>query len=125
MQPGTESWQLLHSDDWGYQLNSMQRGYSLCASVAVMDVPVAFAPVRLVPWNVLSHYRDFPSCDLTDLPWQSNEHLLTMRKGELLIRDIRAAHSGSPNCTDLARPFPGMQIYTPQYLLWEASQRGN
>ena len=123
VQPHTESWQLLHSDDWGYPLKSMCRGYSLCASVAPMDIPVALAPLRLIPWNVLRHYSHYPSSDFDDVPFQCTENLVTMRKGELLIRDSRVAHSGSPNLSQVVRPFPGMQIYTPQYLMWEYSQR--
>ena len=88
-----------------------------------MDIPVPMAPGRFIPWNTLKHYCENPRCDTVDVPFRCTEALTTMHKGELLIRDNRAAHSGPPNFSEAALPFHGMQMHTPQYLMWEAPQR--
>ena len=48
VKPWVLSWQELHSDDNGYDVKSMARGYSLFVSLATQDIPCAFAPLRML-----------------------------------------------------------------------------
>ena len=44
--PMTQNTQTLHSDWPGYKTSSMMRGYAICVSLALRDVPLGFAPMR-------------------------------------------------------------------------------
>ena len=109
--PKTLEYQALHSDDSKYKLSSMVRGYSLVLSVAPTMINASFAPLRLVPWSAQHEpYPDGLMDESLQTPW-----LVTMKPREMLIRDSRVAHGGSPNATEKWRALPGMQILTPQY----------
>ena len=113
-----ESFQGLHSDDNGYDLNSMSRGISMCVSVAPRLIHPAFAPIRLIPWNVMTK-QPYPD-GLHDAKLQ-HDWYVTMQAGEMLIRDSRVCHSGTPNLTENWRCLPGFQVLTPQYQEYYAS----
>ena len=70
--------------------------------------------MRLVPWSRWSNYAEFPSL-AEEKPDGSTALLL--RKGEILLRDARVAHGGSPNRCDVDRVLPGIQLHTP---LWDS-----
>ena len=125
VEPHADVWQPIHRGDSGYSLNTMERGYAISISIALVDMPVEFAPMRFIPWCQLRRYEDFPQSDAADRQSRCCEHLVTMRKGELLVRDVRVAHSGSVNCTGSLRALPGMQIYSSQYLAFKARRWGS
>ena len=103
----TDSWQDLHSDWESYPTCSMKWGYALAVSIACHDVPTDMSPIRLMPWN-----------EMKRMPYEDHRqgYLVDLIKGEFLIRDVRAAHSGSPNLTDRDRCLPGCQLLSPEYL---------
>ena len=132
VEPHAYVWQPIHSDDSGYSLNTMERGYAISISIAVTDIPIEFGPMRFIPWCQLKRYEDFPQVDsrgpinlAADCQSRCCEHLVTMRKRDLLIRDVRVAHSGSVNRTGSLRALPGMQIYSSQYLAFNARRWGS
>ena len=59
--PMTPNTQTLHSDWPGYKTSSMMRGYAICVSLALRDVPLGFAPMRFVSWAQLHRKGDYPS----------------------------------------------------------------
>jgi len=107
----TTSYQDLHSDQWSYPVNMMFWGYSLAISVALHDIDVRGGPIRAVPWDVLNDYSMYPK-DVADESPDGSTSIL-MRKGQILIRDVRVAHGGSPNLLDFDRFLPGLQIFSP------------
>ena len=115
---GTSSYQNLHSDDSSYPTSSMIRGYSVCVGLACKLIHLGFGPTRLVSWQVLNKLP-YPRDDGPEQQYGEEWHL-TLKPGEAVIRDCRAAHSGTPNMTDRARPFPQMQVMMPQYIAYEA-----
>ena len=46
VEPNNYEWQPIHSDDPGYSLNSMERGYAISISIATVDIPMEFGPMR-------------------------------------------------------------------------------
>ena len=88
-----QSHQALHSDWPDY--TSMKFGLAVCVSLALVDVPAEYGAIRCVPWSCRGYGRPpYPDVD-------ENGHLaglrLSMRRGEFLLRDCRAAHAGAPN----------------------------
>ena len=90
-----------------YSTRSMARGYVLAIPVATSDHEVDGGLLRIGSWsNMQTHaYPIF----LHELP--SLCESLRMRRGEMLIRDVRACHGGSAHAGQLDRPLPGIQIY--------------
>ena len=113
-EPSTDNFQELHSDWPSYANTSWKFGYGLVVSLALHDVPLELAPIRLVPWNKLKHSQQYPKLE-TDKFLQGYE--VTLKRGELLIRDCRAAHGGCPNLdVQKARMLPAVQVLSPQRL---------
>ena len=118
--PHTYQYQHLHSDDPNYPTSSMLRGYSLCIGLAVTLVHLDFAPTRLVSWSTMKKLP-YPE-DATEPVVYGKEFMLTLKPGEAVIRDSRAAHSGTPNYTDAPRPFAQSQVLMPQYIGYYADE---
>ena len=90
-------------------------GLPLACSVAPTDIGVEFGPIRAYSWQMLpdeTYYNGLPIADeIRELdPWGSR---LEMFAGEALLRDVRAAHAGTPNRTDQDRVLPAFQIEGP------------
>ena len=105
-------------------MNSMMFGFALVVSVAPRDIAEDFAPLRIIGWNEINHYDQFPCLDSElDQRFQKAEYRVRLRQGEALIRDCRVCHGGTPNHTDEPRFLPGIQVLSPQYTRYEANQR--
>ncbi len=68
--------------------------------------------MRVIPWSI--HARN------ADRPWdrsfyQTDAYKVTMKQGDILLRDVRVAHSGTPNVGVGLRPLPGVQILSPMW----------
>lgn len=114
--PMTHNMQDLHSDWPGYKTSSMSLGYALVVSVAPRDIDFALAPMRLVPWSRLWRMDEYPQRSRGDSDSFELGYEVTLKAGEFLIRDCRAAHGGTPNTTVQSRCLPAVQIASPQYL---------
>ena len=106
--PLTANMQVLHSDWPDYPTSSMRLGYALCVSLALNDVPRHRAPIRFVPWSRLWRKAEYPQFGGEDVYTEGFE--VTLKAGEFLIRDCRAAHGGTPNLTTSTRCLPCVQI---------------
>ena len=113
--PQTHNMQDLHSDWPAYRTNSMSQGFALVVAVAPRDIPVDLAPMRLVPWSLLSREQDYPVRSRGDKDLYEEGYEVTLKAGEILIRDCRAAHGGTPNRTEKIRCLPCVQILSPQF----------
>lgn len=84
-------------------------------SIAVHDVDRLNAPMRIVTREqMMQHsYEAPPQGD--DVPQQWLEQKVVMQKGDVLLRDPRVWHSGTPNFTDRDRFLPG------QVLRWDGT----
>ena len=100
--------QSLHSDFLSYDICCMIYGYSLCVSVAVEDIKVEDGPIRIVPWSDRNGHA-FPDM-ISEHP--SMAVMVTMKKGDMLIRDVRCPHGGSAKFTEKGRLLPGLQVFS-------------
>ena len=112
--PGNTNYQDLHSDWPSYPTKSMMYGYAIAVSVAPRDIGVEFAPIRLVPWSRLNNCYPVLSAGDSDMFLNGSE--VTLRAGEILIRDVRAAHGGTPNLCSTPRCLPGLQVLSPAWV---------
>ena len=106
--------QRLHTD-WGTMAtSSMVYGFCLAVSVAPGDIDPTMAPLCLIPWSEPCARKNSGSYyfGLGELP---ASYLLTLKKGEIMIRDVRACHGGTPNVSSVPRCLPGFQVLSPQY----------
>ena len=111
---GSQSHQLLHSDWPEYSTRSMKKGFALAVSLAVHDVPSHRAAIRVVPWSApgwteLDDDGTYADC----IGGMRQGFYAEMLAGDILIRDVRAAHAGSANHASQDRVLPGVQIYHP------------
>ena len=88
----------------------MEKGFALFVSLAVHDVPWDRAAIRVVPWSVpgwteVDDHGNYADC--------FEGFYIEMKAGDILIRDVRAAHAGSPNHASLDRVLPGAAVYHP------------
>ena len=109
---GSTSHQKLHSDWSAY--TSMEFGFAIAVSLALRDIPADHAAIRGVPWSCWGYKRE-PYADVNEDGQRAGVRLSLFR-GELLIRDCRAAHAGAPNDHHVNRNLPGVQILSPQWL---------
>ena len=102
--------QSLHTDYMGYDLRSMQYGYVLAVSIAVAPIGKEDAPIRIVPWSDKRglEYPDFPQED------PEMAEMVTMQKGDILIRDVRCPHGGCVNTSSNPRLLPSLQVFSHQ-----------
>ena len=114
VEPHTMNYQPLHSDWPGLSTSEMSLGFALAVSVAPYDIDCTFAPIRIISW---SEMRSCPYSDLSSEADKTNRWLGLCR-GDFLIRDVRAAHGGTPNHTGDVRVLPGVQIVSPEYRTW-------
>jgi len=100
---GSTSHQLLHSDWPDYKTNSMRWGYALVCSIALEDIPEDFAAIRFNPWSTpkATWYEN------RDSNWELRGSSVSLKKGDILLRDCRCPHSGMPNKHDRDRVLPG------------------
>ena len=112
--PMTDNMQDLHSDWPEYKTSSTRLGSVLVVSAAPRDVTVDLAPMRLVPWSRLWRMEEYSKHYLGDESLFENGYEVTLKAGEFLIRDCRAAHGGTPNRTAQFRCLPAVQIASPQ-----------
>ena len=108
VQPGSLA-QALHSDYPSYAIRSMAQGYSLAVSLATTDIDLDCAPIRIASWSDRrSHkFQESPVDEPVDMA-----DLITMRKGDLLIRDVRCPHGGSYHSGTRMRYLPGFQAFS-------------
>ena len=111
---GSKSHQLLHSDWPQYSTTSMDHGFALAVSLAVHDVDENRAAIRAVPWSNpgwadVDHHGCYADC----FEGERAGFYLKLKKGDLLIRDVRAAHAGSENQDYRDRVLPGVTICHP------------
>ena len=114
----TLGWQLLHSDWPSLRTKTTRLGYALACSIAPADIGLDFGPIRCYSWEDLNdeqYYNQMP-LDLEFSELDPRASRLEMFAGECLLRDVRAAHAGTPNLTDEDRILPGFQIMSPQYI---------
>ena len=106
VQPGAQA-QSLHSDWPRYSARSMKWGFILAVSVAVTDHEESGGLLRLGSWS------DLPTHEYPDLPLESVDlcECLHMKRGDMLIRDVRVCHGGSAHAGQFDRPLPCVQIY--------------
>ena len=106
VQPGAQA-QSLHSDWTRYSVRSMKFGFVLAISVAVTNHEKNGGLLRIGSWS------NFETHKYPDLPLESQDlcESLQMKRGDMLIRDVRACHGGSAHAGRLDRPPPGVQIY--------------
>lgn len=103
------SWQEVHSDSAWFPTSNMSRGYFLVFSIACSIVAPTFAPIAIFPWSL----RAYQSLPYPQDARGDTSFLISLKKGEVLLRDCRAAHCGTPNLTDSDRFLPGGQILNP------------
>ena len=96
-------------------------GFALYVSIAVHDICLDQAAIRVAPWS-LADYRKLPYPDIAGDSLAGFQ--LSLRKGDFLIRDVRMAHAGMPNGTTEDRVLPGTQVWSAEYLAslkeWDA-----
>ena len=115
----SSSSQPLHSDWSLYDTDSLKLGYALVVSLAVHDIDIDQAALRIMPWCYPGYSR---------LPYQNSDSTgllglqVALARGEMLVRDCRMAHSGMPNFTEQDRVLPGIHINTWE---WFASLNGS
>ena len=118
---GSPSRQSLHSDWEQYQTNSMIYGFALYVSIAVHDICLDQAAIRVAPWS-LEDYKTLPYPDAAGDSLAGFQ--LSLCKGDAFIRDVRMAHAGMPNGTTEDRVLPGTQVWSAEYLAslkkWDA-----
>ena len=102
----TPEWQWTHSDWDEYDTSSMKWGFALSISVACSDIPVNHGPIAVFPWSNRRYRKTpYPQYDR-----YNQQFCVTMLEGEILIRDVRAAHCGTANMYSMPRALPGFQI---------------
>ena len=98
----TLGWQDLHSDWPELPTRIRKYGLPLACSVAPKDVGLDCGPIRAYSWEMLhdeQYYHWLPiSVEFNELDPLGTR--LEMFAGEALLRDVRAAHAGTPNRTD-------------------------
>ena len=106
VEPGALA-QGLHTDWVEYSVRSMKWGFILAISVAVTDHEENGGLIRIVSWS------NFETHKYPQLPSESPDlcKSLQMKRGEMLIRDVRACHGGSAHSGLFGRPLPSVQAY--------------
>ena len=92
----------------------MENGFALYVSHAVHDVPRDRAAIRVVPWSApgwteLDDHGKYADC----CEGKRKGFYAEMKAGDILIRDVRAAHAGSANHVSRDRVLPGVAVYHP------------
>ena len=122
--PHTDTYQPLHTDWTGYPLESMVWGFAIVVSVAPKDITEDHAPLRLVGWDDVQRYDDYPQLDSDeDIFYRMSDHLVVLNEGEALIRDCRVCHGGTPDRCDHQRFLPGLQVTSPQCAAYLAERK--
>ena len=109
---GEPCFQHLHSDWAQYPLCDTMYGIPLVASIALSDINENFAPIRIVSKQQVID-SPLPVDDQGSI-W-GQEYFACLRKGDILLRDCRIPHSGTPNGTGSNRCLPGIQILSPEW----------
>ena len=117
---GEPMYQPLHSDWARYPLHEAQFGYPLVASVALMSIPCTFAPIRIISKQVNVGTK-LPNDDQGTI-WGS-VHVGCLEQGDILLRDCRIPHSGTPNLTAFHRILPAIIVFSPEWCsrMWGTS----
>ena len=105
-------YQKLHSDWEEYPLHDCHYGIPLVASIALCNIPKSFAPIRIVSKDRFV-VQTLP-CDDQGSIW-GHEYFACLEKGDILLRDCRVPHSGTPNTTLRNRCLPGIVILSPEW----------
>ncbi len=112
---GVKEGQKLHGD--GYRERPAPHDvYSphAVASVAIHDVPITNAPLMFLGKEaMMAHHSNAPPAqwsDIKEVRGQESNFFVTMKKGDVLIRDPRVWHAGSPNVGTSIRFLPGFVI---------------
>lgn len=96
-------YQDLHRDtpplfpEWGRETPAFQ----LAVNFPLVDVPVELGPVEIAPGtHLMSRDEALREIEAGRIALQS----VTMRRGDVMIRDVRGIHRGTPNRSDTPRP---------------------
>ena len=110
-----QEWQQFHSDWPSYKTTGKKWGFGLVANIGCGEVPIGFAPTAIIPWNIMWWKADdgyYHPAEVTD----AREWFVTLKHREVLLRDCRVCHAGSPNLYSEDRALVGMQVNSPQYI---------
>jgi hypothetical protein len=105
--------QLLHGDGYSVRPEPADAGWCqyMVASIAVHKVDSQNAPLFFAGKQaMMSHFSNAPPECCSDLGIEAGKCLVHMEPGDILIRDPRVWHCGTPNYTDTTRYLPGIQF---------------
>lgn len=128
--PGTLNYQPLHSDcsDWrGADTSPYSAFHDPLGVMSVRDLPCPYLCVNFLPQDVTrlnGPTRQIPGTQNTRAPiptleqepeWMKLSTVCPAPAGAIMIRDVRAWHSGSPNVSDHVRAIPNIELYAPWF----------
>lgn len=128
--PGTFNYQPLHSDcgDWRDKKSSPYSSFiDPTGNFSVRDLPCPYVCVNFLPQEITQlngPTRQIPGTQNTRAPipavedepeWMKLSTVCPAPAGAIMIRDVRAWHSGSPNVSDHVRAIPNLELYAPWF----------
>lgn len=128
--PGTLNYQPLHSDcsDWkSAETSPYSAFYDPQGVVSIRDLPCPYLCVNFLPQDVTrlnGPTRQIPGTQNSRAPiptldqepeWMKLSTVCPTPAGSIMIRDVRAWHSGSPNVSDHMRAIPNIELYAPWF----------
>ena len=128
--PGTLNYQPLHSDcsDWkSADASPYSAFYDPQGVMSVRDLPCPYLCVNFLPQAITrlnGPTRQIPGTQNSRAPiptlaqepeWMKLSTVCPAPAGAVMIRDVRAWHSGSPNVSNAMRAIPNIELYAPWF----------